>query len=150
MSATETKTETFKVGIYNGKKFKVLFAGNTKHGERAKLCWFSDEDKSFWVDLTKVEIVENTPPKAQAHKKPAKTTKHCATCACGAHQERDEGSEEQPEPDLFGHPAPVSKPVGHKVGKGSTTCGCGNKKKPQFAVCYDCFQTEKEDMGDYS
>lgn len=54
---TTTKT-TLKKGdaaLYNGKKFRVLFAGETRFGARARLCWFSDESKAFWVDLSKVE-----------------------------------------------------------------------------------------------
>jgi hypothetical protein len=46
--------------LYNGKKFCVLFAGETRFGARAKLCWFSDERKAFWVDLSKVEPVTTT------------------------------------------------------------------------------------------
>lgn len=40
--------------LYRGKKYRVEYIGPTKYGRRAKLSWFSDADKSFWVDADKV------------------------------------------------------------------------------------------------
>jgi hypothetical protein len=56
-------TKTLKKGdaaLYRGKKYLVQFAGQTRFGARAKLSWFSDESRTFWVDLSKVKPVVST------------------------------------------------------------------------------------------
>jgi hypothetical protein len=43
--------------MYKGKKYLVLFCGETKFGKRAKLAFFNRKSE-FWVDADKVSPVE--------------------------------------------------------------------------------------------
>lgn len=135
-------TNEVRVGVYNGKRFKVLFAGKTKHGERAKLCWFSDETKAFWVDLNKVQIVENSPAPTPTPKPPVKPPVK-PTGSLFDEPYEDEGdvydSGDCYDDSPYDAP-PIANKVAKPVGKGSTTCACGCKKKPQFSQCYGCYQ----------
>lgn len=50
MSDTTTyKREVIGEATYNGRKYAVLFIGDTKYGRRAKLA-FTDLSKEFWID----------------------------------------------------------------------------------------------------
>jgi hypothetical protein len=44
----EANKETVKYAEYKGRKYKLLFLGDTRHGKRAKLA-FLDGSKEFWV-----------------------------------------------------------------------------------------------------
>lgn len=61
-----------KGGIYNGKKYRILWAGETKYGKRVHLCWWSDETKEFWVDAE--FVTPYTPEKRSS------SNEMCAEC----------------------------------------------------------------------
>lgn len=42
-------TTTSRTAEYKGRKYRLLFIGNTKYGRRAHLEFF-DSSKNFWVD----------------------------------------------------------------------------------------------------
>lgn len=44
-----------QVGIYKGKKYRLMFLGPTKYGQRARLQFF-DGSKDFWVDASLVQV----------------------------------------------------------------------------------------------
>jgi hypothetical protein len=46
-----------KVAVYKNRRYRLLWAGNTKYGERAHLQFF-DGSKDFWVDRDKIEVYE--------------------------------------------------------------------------------------------
>lgn len=46
---------TNQIAEYNGRKYKLLYLGDTKYGLRAKLG-FIDGSKEFWVDAAKVQV----------------------------------------------------------------------------------------------
>ena len=47
------------MATYKGSKYRLLWSGKTKYGERAKLAFFSG-GKEFWVDASKVTIMAPT------------------------------------------------------------------------------------------
>ncbi len=49
-----------KTAQYKGRKYRLLFKGKTKIGQKAKLGFFGDESKEFWVDADKIEEVAST------------------------------------------------------------------------------------------
>lgn len=55
-----TQTTTNQVASYKGKKYRLLWSGSTKYGQRAKLG-FWDGSKEFWVDLALVTISQDEP-----------------------------------------------------------------------------------------
>ena len=44
-----------QVATYKGRKYKLVWQGQTKYGQKAKLAFF-DGSKEFWADLSAVEI----------------------------------------------------------------------------------------------
>lgn len=49
-----------QVATYKGRKYKLAWQGQTKHGERAKLQ-FWDGSKEFWVDAALIQVSESAP-----------------------------------------------------------------------------------------
>jgi hypothetical protein len=47
--------EDAEVGTYKGKKYKILYRGQTKFGNRTHLAFFSGE-KDFWVPSENVQV----------------------------------------------------------------------------------------------
>lgn len=45
--------------IYRGKKYRILWAGETKYGKRVHLCWWTDKKKDFWADAEECELYED-------------------------------------------------------------------------------------------
>jgi hypothetical protein len=45
-----------KVGEYKGRKYRILYIGDTRYGYRAHLGFF-DGSKDFWVDGTAVTVL---------------------------------------------------------------------------------------------
>jgi len=62
-------SEGYGVAKYKGRKYRLLFYGNTKYGKRAKLQ-FWDGSKEFWVDAGKVTVLEKPGrnPREYAHR----------------------------------------------------------------------------------
>lgn len=56
--ATTTRQSSNRVAEYKGRKYRLLWLGNTKYSRRAHLQFFSG-DKDFWVDASLVEEVES-------------------------------------------------------------------------------------------
>ncbi len=44
-----------KIAVYKGKRYKLLWSGQTKHGRRAKLGWFNGQNE-FWVNEDALEV----------------------------------------------------------------------------------------------
>jgi hypothetical protein len=59
---------------YNGRRYQLLWAGQTKYGNRANLR-FLDGSKSFWVDAAKCE--------AASVGRRRGVEKQCWECGCG-------------------------------------------------------------------
>lgn len=55
-----THTKTNQVGEYKGRKYRLLWIGDTKFGKRAHLQFF-DGTKDFWVDASAVTVSESAP-----------------------------------------------------------------------------------------
>lgn len=53
-------TKTSQVATYKGRKYRLLFIGETKFGKRAHLQFF-DGTKDFWVDASAVAVSESSP-----------------------------------------------------------------------------------------
>lgn len=49
-------TKSNRVAEYKGRKYRLLWSGKTKYGQRAHLEFF-DGSKDFWVDASKVTEV---------------------------------------------------------------------------------------------
>jgi hypothetical protein len=47
-----------KVGEYKGRKYRILYLGPTKYGQRAHLGFF-DGSKDFWVDAALVTVLQS-------------------------------------------------------------------------------------------
>jgi hypothetical protein len=48
-----------KTAVYKGRKYKLLWSGPTRYGNRAKLGFF-DGSKEFWVDESRIEVVPDS------------------------------------------------------------------------------------------
>ena len=70
----KTQNRRPTAAIYKGKKYKVLFAGHTKNGDRAKLGRFDRTGDGFWVDLREVEFLEDNRPREAETAEGSETT----------------------------------------------------------------------------
>jgi hypothetical protein len=57
--------ETGKFAQYKGRRYKLLFLGDTSFGKRARLA-FLDGSKQFWVDAAKIAPAEDDKQDDQA------------------------------------------------------------------------------------
>lgn len=48
-----------QVALYKGRKYRLMWIGKTKYGQRAHLAFF-DGSRDFWVDAGAVEVSEST------------------------------------------------------------------------------------------
>lgn len=51
----EATNKEVRIATYNERKYRLLYLGNTKFGQRAQLA-FLDGSKEFWVDAEKVQV----------------------------------------------------------------------------------------------
>jgi hypothetical protein len=72
---------TNQVASYKGKKYRLLWIGDTKYGRRAHLGFFSG-DKDFWVDASAVTVSENAPRRQSSSRGPSRGRR--TGCACGS------------------------------------------------------------------
>ncbi len=49
-----------QIATYNGRKYKLVWQGKTKFGQRAKLQFF-DGSKEFWVDASRIDVSDAGP-----------------------------------------------------------------------------------------
>lgn len=70
-------TQSYQVGTYKGRKYRVLWSGPTKYGQRAHLQFF-DGSRDFWVDAAAVTIC---PPR----QRDGEDDGVCAECGRGGH-----------------------------------------------------------------
>jgi hypothetical protein len=83
-----TATVSMKVCEYKGRKYLLVWAGQTKFGQRAKLA-FLDGSAEFWVDLSRVSTQTSKPavvpavkpaPVAPVESKPSLGYWRCVLC----------------------------------------------------------------------
>jgi hypothetical protein len=54
-----TTTQANRTGLYKGRKYRVLYVGATKYGQRAHLQFF-DGSKDFWVAANLVTVCDSS------------------------------------------------------------------------------------------
>lgn len=74
-----TKETSNRTAEYKGKKYRLLFLGNTKHGRRAHLQFFSG-DKNFWVDARLVTESSNPVPSSNSKNRRNGRRYECDEC----------------------------------------------------------------------
>lgn len=72
-------TKSAGVAEYKGRKYRCLFLGATKYGQRAHLQFF-DGSKDFWVDASAVRVLESSAPARSGGSSRGRRT----GCACGS------------------------------------------------------------------